>query len=284
MASNNTVPRLKIRKFNPEILENRRLSGSPPTIVIVGKRGTGKSTLITDILWHMRLTPMFIVMSGTEEGNGFYKKYFHPLCIHGDYKKDIVSNLIREQKHNIKACMKNGIDPNNTPSLSKGLLLDDCGYDKKIFKQKDIRQIFMNGRHWKLCFIISLQYVVDIPPDLRTNVDFVFCLRENIVDNQQKLYKYFFGNFAKFSHFKETFEKCTSNYECLVLDNTSKSTNIEDCVYYYKGKPNREYKIGSKELWDYLDSRYQHNDDDDDDEMPTNVVVKKTGMSRSPIK
>lgn len=32
-----SVPKIKIRKFNPEMLETRRLRGSPPTIVVIGK-------------------------------------------------------------------------------------------------------------------------------------------------------------------------------------------------------------------------------------------------------
>jgi predicted ATPase len=37
--------------------------------VFIGKRGTGKSTLVTDILWNKRNIPAGIAMSGTEEGN-----------------------------------------------------------------------------------------------------------------------------------------------------------------------------------------------------------------------
>lgn len=275
-----TVPKYKISKFNPEILETRRLHGSPPTIVIIGKRHTGKSTLIIDLLWHMRKIPMFIAMSGTEEGNGFYSKYMHPLLVHGDYKKNIVSNLITQQKHKLKKCIKAGVDPNTRPDLGTGILLDDCGFNKKIMNQEDIRLLFMNGRHWKICFIVSLQYMMGIPPDLRTNIDFVFCLRENIAANQRKLYDNFFGCFKKYSHFQEVFTECTNNYECLVLDNTSKSTKIEDCVFYYKATPDRQYKLGSPELWKYLDSRYQEQDDSDseDNKVASSVVIKKTPM------
>jgi len=278
-----SIPKIRIRKFNPEILETRRLHGSPPTIVVIGKRGSGKSTLITDLLYHMHKIPMFICMSGTEEGNGFYGKYMHPLCIHGDYKKEITSNMIRQQRIKLKKCRKAGIDPDTRPDLGVGLLLDDCGYDKKIMSQKDIRLIFMNGRHWKICFIVSLQYMMGMPPDLRTNIDYVFCLRENITANQKRLFDYFFGCFKKFSHFQEAFNECTNNYECLVLDNTSKSTRVEDNVFYYKAKPDRKYKLGSKALWLYLDSRYKEDYDDEDEEQEersSTVVVKKAPMAR----
>jgi hypothetical protein len=278
-----SIPKISIRKFNPEILETRRLHGSPPTIVIIGKRATGKSTLIVDLMWHMRNIPMFIGMSGTEEGNGFYGKYMHPLCIHGDYRQDITNNLILQQKAKLKKCIKANINPDTRPDLGVGLLLDDCGYDKKIMNQKDIRLLFMNGRHWKICFMVSLQYMMGMPPDLRTNIDFVFCLRENIAANQKRLYDNFFGCFKKFSHFQETFNACTNNYECLVLDNTAKSTKIEDCVYYYRATPNREYKIGSRDLWNYLDKRYNENFDDDnndeDQKKFNSVSIRKIPMA-----
>lgn len=34
-----------------------------------------------------------------------------------------------------------------------------------------------------------MQYAMDIPPALRANIDYVFCLRENIQANREKLYK-----------------------------------------------------------------------------------------------
>lgn len=261
-----SVPKIKISRFNPQILETRRLHGSPPTIVVIGKRATGKSTLIKDLMEKMDKIPMFVVMSGTEEGNGYYKEFVHPLCVHGDYKPDVISNIINQQKNKLKKCIKSNINPNDRPDLGVGLLLDDCGYDKKIMNQKDIRLLFMNGRHWKICFMVSLQYMMGMPPDLRTNIDFVFCLRENIAANQKKLYDNFFGCFKKFSHFQETFNACTNNYECLVLDNTSKSTKIEDCVFYYKAQPNLNFKIGSRQLWTYLDQRYNEHYDEDNNE------------------
>ncbi len=33
------IPNIRIKEFNPRILETRRLAGSPPTIVVIGKRG-----------------------------------------------------------------------------------------------------------------------------------------------------------------------------------------------------------------------------------------------------
>ncbi len=280
---NNLYSEIEIEPLGEDIYYGFQLDGNQRFLLedFTVTHNSGKSTLIADLMWYMRKTPMFICMSGTEEGNGFYGKHMHPLLIHGEYKKNIVSSLIRQQKDKLKKCLKAGIEPNSRPDLGTGLLLDDCGFNKKLFYQEDIRLLFMNGRHWKICFIVSLQYMMGIPPDLRTNIDFVFCLRENIVANQRKLYDNFFGCFKKFAEFQEAFNECTENYECLVLDNTAKSTKVENCVFYYKAKPDRDYKLGSRDLWSYLNSRYKENEDEDEDEDDrgrSSIVIKKAPM------
>ena len=113
------------------------------------------------------------------------------------------------------------------------VLMDDCMYDNKFMRDTCIRQCFMNGRHWKIFFMLTMQYCMDLPPALRANVDYVFILRENIIQNREKLYKSFFGIFPSFDMFNKVMDACTENYECIVLDNTSKSNRIEDCVFWY---------------------------------------------------
>lgn len=242
---------------------------------------SGKSTLISDILWHMKKTPLFICMSGTEDGNGEYQKYFHPLLIHSEYKPGIVDGLISRQKKQILDYRNQGFDPKKSPGLSSGILLDDCGFDKQVKKDQNIKMLFMNGRHWKICLMISLQYVMGLPPDVRTNVDYVFCLRDNLQNNQKRLYDNFFGCFDKLEHFKEAFINCTEDYGCMVLDNTSKSVNLEDCVFHYRAVMGRKFKVGSPELYRKLDTlqRSRENDDSDSEEYKSqkkqSIIIKK---------
>ena len=126
-------------------------------------------------------------------------------------------------------------------------------------KDPCIRQCFMNGRHWKLFFMLTMQYCMDLTPDLRANVDYVFILRENVIQNREKLYKSFFGIFPTFDIFNQVMSSCTENYECLVLDNTSKSNKIQDCVFWYKAKIRKNFKIGSDSLWRHHRTNYNIN-------------------------
>ena len=152
-------------------------------------------------------------------------------------------------------------------------------YDKKMIKDPNIRGIFMNGRHWRITFMLTMQYCMDLPPDLRTNIDFVFILRENIIQNQDKLYKNFFGIFPHVDTFREVMNSCTEGFDCLVLDNTSRSNKISDCIYWYRAKANRKFKIGSKALWDYHKNNYNDKRATQEEQLDVNKTKKKPGIS-----
>ena len=233
---------LQITKFNPRIIEERRKTKGPPTCIFIGKRGSGKSTLVADILYYSRKIPMGLVISATEEGNHFYQQHVPDLFIHSDYDPSLIEGVIERQKKALRE---------EKPNADVFVLLDDCMYDKKMIRDKNIRGMFMNGRHWRTFFLLTTQYCMDLPPDLRANLDFIFVLRENIIQNQEKLYKNFFGLFPTFDSFKDVMNACTEGYDALVLDNTSRSNKIEDCVFWYKAKPDRQFKIGDPSIWKF---------------------------------
>lgn len=264
---------VNITKFNPKKIELNRVAGrGPPTCVFIGKRGTGKSTLVADILYHIRKINAGVAISATEDGNAYYSKFIPDLLIHSEYKPEIVQQVINRQKESIKK--------NKTSTDSDiFLLLDDCMYDKKMVRDTNIRGIFMNGRHWRVTFMLTMQYCMDLPPDLRANIDYIFILRENIIQNQEKLYKNFFGIFPQFSVFQDVLNSCTEGYDCLVLDNTSKSNNIQDCVYWYRAKPERDFKIGSKELWKYCNKKYDAKKANGDAIIDSSKLKKKNATS-----
>lgn len=49
--------------------------------------------------------------------------------------------------------------------------------------------------------------------------------------------------------FNKVMDACTENFECIVLDNTSKSNRIEDCVFWYKAALRKNFKVGAPEYW-----------------------------------
>ena len=51
-----------------------------------------------------------------------------------------------------------------------------------------------DGRHYKMLFLLTMQYALGVPPNLRTNIDYVFS-RENYVSNRKRLYEHYAGMF-----------------------------------------------------------------------------------------
>ena len=136
------------------------------------------------------------------------------------------------------------------------LILDDCLYDNKWCRETCMRSVFMNGRHFKLLFLLTMQYALGIPPNLRTNIDFIFILRENYVSNRKRLYDHYAGMFPTFEMFCQVMDQCTENYECLVINNNSKSNKLTDQVFWYKADAHPPFKIGGDQFWKYSKENY----------------------------
>lgn len=264
---------LQLKKFDPKTIGDNRVC------VFVGKRGTGKTTLVTDIMYYKKHIPVGLVMSGTEEGNSYYQQYVPDLFVYNDYNSEVIDKVILRQKQMCRTKQENS---------GVFVLVDDCMYDKKMIRDKCIRGIFMNGRHWNLFFMLTMQYCMDLSPDLRANIDYVFILRENIIQNREKIYKNFFGIFPTFDMFNQVLTACTENYECLVLDNTSKSNKIEDVVFWYKAKihPSGSFRIGHPSFWNchrknynpsHEDAMYEKLDPQKAKKNSVAVTIKKKG-------
>ena len=92
---------LQIKKFDPTSIGDNRVC------VFVGKRGTGKTTLVTDILYNKKHIPVGIVMSGTEEGNSYYQNYVPDLFVYNDYSSEVIDKVIARQKKLVKQQLPN---------------------------------------------------------------------------------------------------------------------------------------------------------------------------------
>lgn len=235
---------LRLSKFDMRIIPDDSV------ILMIGRRGTGKSYLIKDLMWHKKHMPVGTVISGTEGANAFYSSIVPSLFIHEEFNPAIIGNVLKRQDAIMKQIRKDkDTRGNSTLDRKAFIVMDDCMYDTKWINDRNVRSLFMNGRHYGLLYILALQYVLGIPPVLRGQVDYVFILRENQVSARKKIYEQFAGIFPSFELFCQIMDQCTENYECLVIHNGAKTNKIEDCVFWYKAPTTPDFKIGSRELW-----------------------------------
>jgi hypothetical protein len=184
---------------------------------------------------------------------------------------------MKEVNKQIQMYKSSKIDPRSF------VILDDCLYDSTWTRDKLMRLLFMNGRHWKVLLVITMQYPLGCPPTLRTNIDFVFILREPYISNRKRIYDNYAGMFPTFESFCQVMDQCTENYECLVIDNNVKSNKLSEQIFWYKADSTirHDFKLGAKEFWEM-----SKNIKDDDGEEPYNpeqyrkvgqkINVKKT--------
>jgi hypothetical protein len=219
-------------------------------VVLIGKRETGKSFLCKDLLYYHRHIPVGTVISATESANCFYGNIIPSIFIHDEYAPEIIKNLLKRQK-TVKKQMLIELETQGRTNINPNsfLILDDCLYDSTWAKDKNIKTCFMNGRHWHILFIITMQFPLGIPPNLRTNIDYIFILRENIVSNRKRIYEHYAGMFPTFETFCQVMDQCTENFECLVINNNCKSNKLDEQVFWYKANDHPTFRIGASALW-----------------------------------
>lgn len=265
---------LQLRKFDLSTIDDNKV------VVLLGKRDTGKSFLVRDILYYHKDIPVGTVLSRTECANKFYGNMIPSIFIHEKPDPEIVSNALKRQEKLIKR-MKSEVRRTGRCDIDSRafLVLDDCLADSKTWiRHPSIQNAFLNGRHFNLLLMITLQYPMGLPPMLRGNIDYTFVLRENIKSNRRRIYENYCGMFPTFECFCQVMDQTTSDYECLVIHNNSKSNNIEDQVFWYKAQTHENYKIGSKYFWDMCESS---DDDDDDNNEKDNMC--NTRVTKGPI-
>ena len=267
---------LDLKKFDMKQISFRPDENKGPVVVLIGRRDTGKSFLVRDLLYNHQDIPIGTVISGTEAGNGFFAAHVPKLFIHDEYNTAIIENILKRQKTVLKqvnkemeAYKRSNIDPRAF------VILDDCLYDNKWTKDKMMRLLFMNGRHWKIMLIITMQYPLGIPPNLRTNIDYVFILREPYIANRRRIWENYAGMFPTFESFAQVMDQCTENFECLVINNNTKSNKLSDQIFWYKAQNRADFKLGSKEFWDI--SKDLGSDDEDEAYDPSNAQKRGAG-------
>ena len=254
---------LELKRFDMKNISFKPNENKGPVIVLIGKRDTGKSFLVRDLLYYHQDIPIGTVISGTEEGNGFYAKMVPKLFVHNEYNTAIIENILKRQRQVLKQIKKEQISYKKSTIDGRAfVILDDCLYDGSWTRDKMMRLLFMNGRHWKIMLVITMQYPLGIPPMLRTNIDYVFILRENYIANRKRIYENYAGMFPTFESFCQVMDQCTENYECLVINNNSKSNKLTDQVFWYKADNHNDFKLGSKEFWEL--SKGINSDDEDE--------------------
>lgn len=242
---------LKIKRFDIKSMPDN------VTIAMIAKRASGKSYLTKEILFHKRDIPLTIAISKTEKLNKFYADFIPDIYIFDEYDNIILNklykrqSLMNEDNANKKKQGKKMKDPRTM------LIMDDCMSSKGSWvKEQPISELFFNGRHHSLSFILTMQFPLGIPPEMRSNFDFIFLLADDFISNRKRLYDHYAGMFPDFNTFQQVFLDLTENYGCMVINNRIHSKDITEKVFWYKAKDTPNFTMGSKQYKKFHNKKY----------------------------
>jgi hypothetical protein len=184
-------------------------------VLVVGRRNTGKSFLVRDLLYHHSDLSGGLIVSPTEPVEHFYEAIVSSKdTIHEEYTPDLW-----------KSHPKNAF-----------VVLDNAIYDCAWTSDAYIRRLFLKKPSM---FLFTMPFALGIPPHLRRNMDVVFILRDNMEKSRERLYlQYGSEVFPTFEAFGQAMDECTRNYECLVIDQRNNG------VYRYKAVERVGFRMG----------------------------------------
>lgn len=232
-----------------------------PSIVMVAKRGSGKSYVCRAILHHFRHIPVGVIIAPTDRLSSFYGCFFDDSYIFYDYKSEIIEKILFRQQEMMdkeKKAKARGKKVNPRAFI----IMDDC-LSKKGSWMKDppIMELLFNGRHYKIMYILTMQYPLGIGPELRCNFDYIFLLAEDFVSNMKRIYDHYAGMFPNFESFKAVFLQLTQDFGCMVVSNRGARKSFLDKVFWYKAPDmkNEDVKIGCNQFRTFHKKNYNEN-------------------------
>ena len=207
---------------------------SNPSIVMIAKRGSGKSVVCKAILNHFKDFPVGLIIAPTDRMNCFYANFFPDSYIHYGYRSDIIEKLLYRQDAMIEKRKKKMAEGKKVDSRAF-IVMDDCLSKKGTWmKDPPITELLFNGRHYDIMYILTMQYPLGITPELRGNFDYIFLLAEDFVSNLKRIYDHYAGLFPCFNSFKATFSQLTDNYGCMVISNRGARRSFLEKVFWYR--------------------------------------------------
>lgn len=243
------ITTLGIKQLDPNQIKNTS------TVLIIGKRNSGKSVFLKDLLYHKQDIPSGIVFSGTESSNGFFSKFIPDCFVHNEYKPSIITKLIARQQRKMFEKTEKKQQAILDPVF---VVLDDLNYNSKEWKnEQTMKYLFMNGRHDFIFLVITLQYMMSITPEIRQNADYVIIFAQSSAKAKKSIYEEFGGCCGSYETFNYIYDSCTKNHCCLVIKTTG--NGISDQVFWYKADIKLDFKMGDPSIWKYHSKQYNQN-------------------------
>lgn len=221
---------------------------------LIGRKGTGKTTALFNILYKLRHmfwgAYAFVGSATTME----QLREVMPIKVvtDGFSKLKLEEIYIKIQKL-IHKYGKRKYDLKRHHFL---IILDDVCWDKRVLNLPILRKFHMNCRHIGATIIICAQYVMDLGPDKRSQIDYAFMLRNSIPKEIEKIRENYVPVMDKDRkhEFGKIFTTLSVPGRIMVIDATAanKTKDVTRIIGFFKTKMMEDippFTFGSDEFW-----------------------------------
>ena len=235
--------------FRPEISFDIQVGN---IIYLIGKKGTGKTTALLNILYHIRhLFWGGYAFVGTTTTAEQLSAHLPTKVIVEGFSKMKLDEIYAKISKLVKEYTKEGYDLRKHHFV---VILDDVCWDKKIMNLPVMRKFHMNCRHIGVTLIVCAQYMMDLGPSLRNQID--YCIfGKNVVDKEiEKIRENYVPLFDKSrkNEFLKIFKALNVTGRMMVVDTATgnRSTDIQEVIKYFKTtKEVPSFTFGAHEFW-----------------------------------
>jgi hypothetical protein len=152
--------------------------------------------------------------------------------------------------------MKEYVVPNR---LQLGVFHDDTGNDKKYMHSPLVTDVSANGRHYGICNCFLLQYITQLHPSNRDQLDYIFMMQTSNEKSVARVFsEYVTATCCLPKIFQYLLAACTNKKgKCMLIDNASGSMILHERIFFVQIPwPVPRVLLGSKQFIKYGKKHY----------------------------
>ena len=209
------------------------------TIVLVGRRRTGKSYMARWIFYNKRKVFPFGMCQTQTKYNKYWADHIPTSSIWGDYSATALARLVARQA-SLVTKNPQGEDPRSF------VLLDDIAADTQLRFDQQLRSFFFYGRHLKSFVVVTSQWFKSLAPGCRENADLIFLFSMTNLDELDAIYKEYSAGVPR-GIFNRLVTKYATDSSCFVI-NPHGHTPFER-FFQYRAQDPGPFRMGCEAAW-----------------------------------
>lgn len=190
--------------------------GTHHNVAIIGRVGTGKTSLIRDIVYNNR--------AAIKTGRAY-------TVVTHDYRRYLPEYAVKPMFSEDEYARFNATLVERDMSRQSVVIYDDANIDGKAVKDVVRQIVFSNQRRLN---IVAMQYPEDLIPAVRANIDYLFVFRNANINTRKTIHQQYFSRILSFEEFNQIMTQLSNYipYTALVLDRR------QDKMFWYRANMN----------------------------------------------